>query len=359
MIRPGIASLGFIALGLAGTPALAGTVSVNCASAKIQAAIDAAPAGTPLVVNVSGACLENLTVPYGKQVNLVGLSGSSLKPKNATAPVIVNNGWLTLSTMNVQSAGTAASLIQTLFGRLEITASTLAAPKVVDMLDISNNASLRVFNSSITGGTATTIALSTGSVGVVVADASVPYIGSAPVSTISAGNTTGSAIWCGATAGVRLRALAGTIAGAIRVTNSMNGLDANGCTAEIQNKTGVADNVTISGMTGNGVFARNSRLSFMGVRIMSNTVSGVVLTESNLLLTASKIYGSGANDIAAGYGSQVLFNWGPSPNALPDVNKAPYDSLACMANTEISIPKPNLVQDIGNNYAASGCVKTY
>lgn len=357
MIRSTTTITLFIA-GIAVTPAFAGTVSVNCASAKIQAAIDTAPAGTPLVVNVTGACLENLTIPYGKQVKLVGQSGSSLKPKDATLPAIVNNGWLTLLKMNVQSAGSAATLIQTLFGRTEITASTIAAPKVTDLLDTSNSASLRIANSSITGGAATTVSLASGATGVIVSDASLPYNGS-PLTTISSGNTTAPAIWCGVTSGVRLRALAGTVAGVIRLTNSMNGIDASGCTAEIQNKTGVADNVTISGMAQNGIHARNSRLSFLGARIMSNTTSGVVLVESNLLLVASKIYGSGVNDIAVGYGSQVLLGWGPTPNALPDVNKAPYDSLACMANSEISIPTANLVQNIGNNYAASGCVKTY
>jgi hypothetical protein len=341
------------------TSAEAATYTVNCASAKIQPTINAAPAGTPNTITVSGACVENITIPYGKQFTLVGAAGSSLKPKDLTAITIVNNGWLTLLKMNVQSTGTAASLIQTVFGRTEITASTLKAASVTDLLDTGGSSSLLISNSSITGGTGTAISLTGGATGIIVSDISRPVGTAGPVTTISTGNTTGDAIWCGPTANLRLRSLAGSTNGVIKITNSLNGIDASGCTAEIQNKTGVADNVTISGMSNNGVFAKNSNLSFWGVRISSNTNKGIGVFASSVLLTASKIYASGSNDISAGFGAQVLFNWGPVKSSLPDAIKAPYDSLTCTGNTEISIPKVNLVENLGTYYDMVDCIEQY
>ena len=342
------------------TSAGAATVSVNCASAKIQPRIDAAPAATPTTITLTGACVENLTVPYGKDITLVGSTGSSLAPKVSTTSMIINEGRLELSKMNIAAPNsTAPTLIESSMARTAISATTIKAPKVEEVVFGSANSVIRISNSSITGGTVSTVDVGTGSIAYISGDPGAEVGTPGAVSTLTGANTTGSALRCTTTGSFRIRAFSATSGdGSVRILGSKIGIDAYGCTGEIQNKTALVDNISVSSHAYLGISASNSRLNINGARVASNKVAGIGMIASNLILIASKLTGN-PTDIHAQYNSQVLFQSGNTQNTLPELLKTPFDSLYCKANSEISIPKANLKEAIGTEYDFLGCVKLY
>lgn len=340
------------------TPASAGTVSVKCSTARLQAAIDAAPAAVPTTINLAGVCVENILVPQGKVVTIVGAVGAGIRPKDTTKPAVDNYGMTSLVKLTISSTAAGAdALVQSQSARLEIIASTINGPNASGVLGVAGGGLLRLVNSTVTGGVDNAIWVASG--GTLYASAA-PDETTGPagaVTTISSGNGSGPAIWCGPSGNVRIGTFVnGTTAGIVRVRNSAAGLSLNGCIAEIRNRSSDPANLVIAGNKGHGIVGSGSQIFLRGVKVFSNTLEGINVVMSNVQIFNARFEKNGG-DILAGMRSEILFNWN-SASVLPDINTG-SGSLRCMDNSEISIPSGTVSPVPGSLYDSVACVRKY
>jgi hypothetical protein len=86
-------------------------ITVNCgASQTISGALAAlAPSNTTVVINVSGTCHENLTIPHNQAVHLVATPSATIEPADSSGyATIVARGKLVIDAFNVVSTDFAA-----------------------------------------------------------------------------------------------------------------------------------------------------------------------------------------------------------------------------------------------------------
>jgi hypothetical protein len=142
------------AQGVAGpTPPASVTRSVNCDSGDtIQAVIDGVVGGTVATINVTGNCLENVIVPLGKEVELLGGANAAITANDATKPALLVKGSAIVQQFTVTSAGTPYGAMEvSRGGYLRLTGSTVSAPQTLGVVG-SENSHVYIFNSRISGG---------------------------------------------------------------------------------------------------------------------------------------------------------------------------------------------------------------
>lgn len=154
-----------IVSGCVALSSVAGAVVVTCPSQKLQSAINTAPAGGLTTITFTGTCSENLVVPYGKSVVLVGgASSATIAPKNLSEPVINSKGSTEVRLAIVTSAGTSSNLIEAREGgKIAIVASTLRSNSANALVKLVGNAYGSIVNSELNGGTGASVEVSEGS----------------------------------------------------------------------------------------------------------------------------------------------------------------------------------------------------
>lgn len=125
-------------------------ITVNCdASQTIGAALAAlGPSNTTIVVNVSGTCQENLTIPRNEAVRLVATPSATIEPADSSEEAtIVVAGKLVTDAFNVVGTNFAAIAVDQ-GGLALLNAGTITGAG--NGVSVSNNGTLEITDVSIT-----------------------------------------------------------------------------------------------------------------------------------------------------------------------------------------------------------------
>ncbi|MCA3562523.1 MAG: hypothetical protein IOC82_16015 [Aestuariivirga sp.] len=331
------------------------TVNVACsAKKKLQAAIDKAKAGSETTINVTGNCVENLEIPAGKTIYLVGKSGATITAANGAWDTVNSIGRTNIYSMNiVNPSGTADVLVSVEKGGvLEIFGSTLSAPQANYVFGVWQGSTGRLSNSRLTGGTQG---------GINIWERGLLRIEGRPdrisgpdgaTTTITSSRTAqdgvvscgvGSSLW------IDVRKNAST-AGQVLIKDSYRGLDlSSGCSAYLDNKTGDANNLKISGMSNRGVGANHSMLVLRTAAITGNGGTGIDAVLSNVEIGGgSSLSGNSSADIISGPGNTFMIQGWDGPNAIPDAFNAGDGELWCWPNSEASADNAGKITIVNN-----------
>lgn len=350
-------------IGLIGGDALAQAVSstsVACsATRRLQTAINAVPSGTIGTITVTGTCNENLVVPHGKTIIILGGNATArLTPANNKLPAVVTNGTLTLQRLTIANAtGVAPTLVEARNGRIDIIASDLVAANVDDLLEVWFGATGRVINSRIANANGSAIDVSRNSSLDLWGDPSLP-VGPASYGTVVSSSNGYSAIGCNIGGSITSRVFtAGASTGTVSITNSRNGIYAETCTLNLRGLQ--ITNITESAVTG---FENDIRLSDA---IISNTGTGnafskaIVSELSRVRIEGVTFSGNINGDIYSSVGSSVLVKgWytnGTTKNSsFPDF--ASGKSFQCETGGTILLNSGEIQQNVGSAYTGIPCV---
>jgi hypothetical protein len=330
----------FAALLVVAQPSLAAqlaSVTVNCTSAKLQAAIDKAMPGVQTIIQVSGTCLELIEVPAGKSITLSGRGKAELKPPSGKTnqPVVLNKGDLTLEQMKVTNNAAATNVILSAnSSSLLVYGSTITGGNAEVALEIANASSGRIFNSVVRGGSGEAVGVYNASTLEIFGRPSViahfdPKIGYSSV--ISNGSSTMSAVSCGEASNLSIK-VDGT--GKVMVRNTGGtGILANLCTFRARNSVAAGAIDVLS--KGTALSAVLSDLMLIGVTLASEANYALSATAARTVITGSLIKKSGAGDIRLDGQSSIKFNGWNGSTSLPAAFNAGYPALACMDDSRI------------------------
>ena len=265
---------------LAATPSLAiktKAVKVNCATAKLQKAIDSAAAGVPTTITVSGTCSELIEVSRGKTITLVGNGAAEIKPPSTStsSTLIITRGDLTLTKMKITNSATAANMVLAIGNSsLYIYGSTLSGPLVEIPLEVGETSVAKVFNSVIQGGTLETLLVSSQSTLEIFGSPTVTghFDSNVGYKTQITTPATFAAIGCEQGGNLVIRAEG---AGRVSVNNTIGyGIYASQCNALVRNKTGSSASVQITA----SMNAVDATLSQMQIENMSLSSGGYCMS---------------------------------------------------------------------------------
>jgi hypothetical protein len=326
--------LSSVSLVLGGTYAhAASTVSVACsATKKLQAAINTAAAGVTTTFNVSGTCTENITVPKGKSVVIVGtLAGTRIVPKDITLPAVMSYGDTTIKTTTIQnSSGVADSLVQAeLGGVLQLIGDDLTGPNTDSVVGVWDNSTATIFNTRIGDGASD--AVDAANAGSIVIGAN-PALASGPD---GAKSIISGQVFCGPGSSLFVRVRkANSIDGMVSITSTkFAAVGGNQCDLSLVNKTSAVGNLLITGGAQKGIFLNQSTLSLQKATISNNQEEGIVAQSSTASIMASTFSGNGYADISSGPGSNIIIDGFAGPS---DISAAFSDEkLYCSSNGQI------------------------
>jgi hypothetical protein len=243
------------------------TVSITCsATKKLQARIDAVPAGTYGTINVTGTCNENIVVPSGKTIFLIGQNAN----QGATLISASSQGFLQIRNMTVRSSTGSSTPVQaTNGGTLRLVASvatTSSAPRVIGAF---NNATVEVVNSRVTN-TATAANQDKSIVVDLSSSLNIEGNGSLPAGpdgTRSVVSGAKDAVYCGGNSSAIVIAQNG---GSVFVQDSSRGINLNSCSLNIDNRTGAQANLQIRNNNQAGILGYNSDVMVLQATIAGN-----------------------------------------------------------------------------------------
>ena len=328
----GLIACGALFLALVGPDfALAASVSVTCSNTStIQSKIDAAVAGISTDINVTGPCTENINVPAGKIINLIGAAsnqGTTISPSNGANPTIYANGFLTLKNLTITSTtSTAFGLIQADFGaELTVVASIISSQMTNFTIVGLHNSNIWIKHSNISAtGNSQTAAISA-QLGTALDIQSDPNYTSGPnglTTTVSAQYA--DAISCAMHSQVHLISKGSTT---ISVQNSSYGIRLNQCDLNIwNNNTSLLSNISIKNNTNRGVIAWNSTMQINNATVSGNGV-GIALNMSTAAIN-STAFTNNTTHVKSNFKSTIDFDsWNaPTLTTFSPVNNS---SFAC------------------------------
>ena len=324
------------------------TTTANCnrSATAIQAAVNAASAGVPTTITVSGACRDNVVIPTGKQITLLGASGSTLTPASSTTQVIESSGMTTLDSMNISSTSSDGSGLilawggGTLFIKnsdiyVSANANTVIGVWQHSVTIITNSRIRGVANQNSTYAVA--VQADAGSSLIIKGD---PASGAntftksyASQIQMIGGAASGAmdGIACSGGSSLVIRANSAAVGGNLQDgevhidsngnsdTSKLNGygIRLNQCDLKIKNNTPSIANITISGNSHQGILMFNSTGQILGATIQNNgnrdssEGDGISINMGSLVISQSKINNNGPsenrNDVAVYKNSTVNF----------------------------------------------------
>lgn len=353
--RYSIASATLIGLVLCmGSPAHAvrtTTTSITCSSTKtLQAKIDAIAAGTVGKFYVKGTCTENIHVPAGKFIHLIGGvadRGATITPKNTGEIAVYNQGLLQIENMTVRSSnGSAEALMKTdNGGTLYLLASLATTSSAPQVFVAANNSTLIIANSRVTntGGAAPqdkVIAIDKSSSLTVRGSSSLPIGPGGSLGTVISGNN--DAVYCGGGSSATIVA-EGT--GSVTIEGLMRGLNLNSCSLSLDNKTQSTGNLTVKNASKAGVAAYNSDVMISAATVASNRY-GLYSMQSRTVIVGAVFGGaSSANvtDIKADVGSTVDVDDFGGQTSFPNIGPS---SIDCINGGQVYYFRPYVLQDL-------------
>lgn len=329
------------------------SVTVNCAKAKLQTAIDAALPGVPTTIQVSGTCIEQIEVPAGKSIVLRGNGKAELKPPSdkTDQPVLLNKGDLQLEQMKItNTAATSDVVLSANSSSLVILGSTITGGNAEVTLEITNASSGRIFNTVVNGGAGEAVGVYNGSTVEIFGRPSVmPHFDSSVgYKSVISNNSSGmSALSCGDGSNLTIKT-DGT--GKVKVSNTAGtSIGVNLCSFRARNNAG-ARGIDVSGKA-NAIFASLSDLLLLAVNLSSQTGYGLSGTEARFTMSGSAISKSGSGDVWLDGRSSIKFNGWYGATSLPAAFAAGYESLSCSDESRIFASEGDLTLSGGKSLA--------
>jgi hypothetical protein len=292
------------ALALSASLAFAGqasalTVSVNCPSQSINAAIAAAfsGAGRPpslekLTINVSGTCSENVVIPVHREVTLQGITNAILQPGTAGLPVLKSIGRGEINNFTIRSSLTVdapGGLVQVGdYGYLNIQNTFITSTTVDVLVQAYLTSEVKILNSLISGGVESAVQVSNNSHAFIYAFGG----GRTTIRNSSAGDTFRTAIGCYQ---ANLTVWPIGASSTVVIGPSRHGIDSNNCTARIG---AVEDEDGAVYITGNTIAALSAdggdSYDVRRTTISLNPGSAVEVAAGSLEISGSRIANNGS-----------------------------------------------------------------
>lgn len=269
------------------------SAAVACSpTVRLQAKIDAVPAGTVATFNVSGTCNENIVVPQGKTIIIAGATATArITAADILQPAVIARGDVTLRKMILGNAtGAAEALVETdKGGSLTIISSDLSAPFVGSVVG-GWLGQTRVTNSRVVGGTDD--AVEAWGVATVVVEGD-PMFPTGPTGAFETYlKSTGSGIGCAQGANLRVQAKTyASASGIVTIEKSATGIWGSTCDFNIRNKTSLRGNLRIRN-NGQGIRLGLARGEIDNVTITGNANDGIALNTGDLNLSRSTLSGN-------------------------------------------------------------------
>jgi len=308
--RAKLIGLAAFALGLLTGPAAADSFTVDCPTESIADAIDGGsgrPSVDPLRLRVTGTCTENIVIPPGRIVEIVGQSGAVLRPRSAGAPALRVLGRALLKGLTVTSSSPGPDILIRVepLGYLHINASEVASEQSRVLLAAYGGSVVTVINSTVTGGTEAAVQIGDNAHGYIIATAG-------KTTKISNPETLGGqAVGCW---GGSLRVQAEGASSSVVIGPSVAGIAARGCHAVIGDPGKHDGIVRITGAKFAGIFAKSGdSFSLVQAHVTGNEGRAIDVTAGVMEIDRSIIRGNGAG-LAANRGALIVFNdiYGPS-----------------------------------------------
>lgn len=297
MKRPLLNAILFLSLTvLASLHAESATVKVICPSKSISSVIAKASLTTPLVINLSGNCVENVRIGPGYNIFINATPGTTLKPKAADQPVLMTKSRLYVTNLAISSSLAAEALVEVNeAGFLNLDNSSVRSNTVNYAVVVYGHSYLQLNNSTIVGGLET--ALDIGNSGASI-DAS-----SNGSSLISAPNSTGGeAIGCYQSQ-LGINPASGS---EVTIGPAPKGLAARGCSASVGASSG--GKVLFTGTTYTAVQAKlGDSIKLRNVEISNNLGYAVEVSAGSIEIDASTIKDN-ASGLFAKRNSTIYFN---------------------------------------------------
>ncbi|MEI6800394.1 MAG: hypothetical protein WCO04_14450 [Pseudomonadota bacterium] len=309
-LKSGLVGIMLSILGVGACSALtvSGT-SITCSpSKKIQTIIDGVISGTAATINVTGTCNENIYVPAGKTIYLVGQSAnqaSSLLASDGAYNAAYVSGFLQITNMTVSNSKGSASPIQADYGgTVVLAADIVTTSSASQVIQLFNNSNVIIRNSRITSSAEVqdkTVAADSNSSLTIVGNSNF-VSGPDGYKTSISGKV--DAVACGTGSSLGVFAV-GT--GKVLISKSMRGINVGSCSLTVENQTEDVANIQIVGNSKAGLIAYNSSIQLKRATIASNT-KGINSFMSKIVVVGVKFGGTlGANsvDISSGFDPTV------------------------------------------------------
>jgi hypothetical protein len=319
------------------------TTSVTCSSLKkLQARIDAVPPGTHGTINVTGTCSENIVVPAGKTIFLIGQNAN----QGASVTSVTSQGFLQIRNMTVRSSTGSSTPVQaTNGGTLRLVASvatTSSAPRVIGAF---NNATVEVVNSRV-ANTATAANQDKSIIVDLSSSLNIEGNGSLPAGpdgTKSVVSGAKDAVYCGGNSAAIVIAQNG---GSVFVQDSIRGINLNSCSLNIDNRTGAQANVQIRNNAKAGITGYNSDVMLLQATIAGNG-TGIynMLTRAVILGTHFGGVAPNATDIRSDTNSTVDIDDFGGQTSFLNLSES---SFYCRNGGEIYYYQPYVVETLAS-----------
>lgn len=282
---------------------------IACSSkVKLQTAINKLAAGTVGRFTISGNCNENIVVPLGKEVELLGSANASITAANGDLPALLVKGAATVEKMTISASGTPYGAIDiTMGGFLKLTAATVSA-NLTRGIAVEDNSRLVLINSRVVGGA-------------LVEDGSTAWIAARGNRTlhpsdgakVTFSNPRGPAVGCGnANVTIVAGGSGGTVDGSVEIKESRGGIWSYFCDMELANETGNLDKFVITNSTGiaDNVAAfdiRNGNADLRGVNFRDNNSDGIRIGKASVAVDGIYMTNTSGQDLDVRSGSFFEF----------------------------------------------------
>lgn len=353
------------------------TKAITCsATTKLQAAIDAVPPGTEATINVSGTCNENITVPVGKSVNIVGATATAkIIAANALLPTVMVTGEARLKKMIVSNpAGAAEALVETQSsGALYVISSDLTAPAAEYVVGAWSG-EVNISNSRVMGGIYGAIDV-WGNTLLKVHGGPLDPVG--PTGRYeSYVKSPGNGINCWHGTSLRIVAKSkGTSMGMVTIEQSATGITGNHCSISISNYTSdrarlrirnnqigmnlqqsqvIIENATVASNTGGpGIQLLQGDL-VLAKSLVSGNKMGVTADQSHIRIEASTFVNSNGDVQAANDTHLQLTSW----SGASSFSKALLwqKSFDCWSGGRIDVDAGSVTPALGTHYNFLDCI---
>jgi hypothetical protein len=262
------------------------TVNVNCSTGgSVQSAINAATADK-LVLNLTGNCTENITVPAALEVAINTAQGGAgaLVHADITGPALRVQGRAVISgvpiSSTLQTNGHPLVRVDPA-GHVEFYDSSATAPGLFKVFSAYGPSFLQIGNATVTGGTESTIDLGGGATGVIFATTG----GTSTTTTITSPAAGLQAIGCWQSSLFVSSSGAGAV---VTIGGGKMGISGRDCRGEVSANWGqinVTQTKTLAVSLDGGV------QSFVGVAIAGGSADGLAVSGGNLRVTGGRIAG--------------------------------------------------------------------
>jgi hypothetical protein len=293
--------------GLFAGSALAEVMPIHCPTDSISGAIAAAQAGSgrpyseSLSLRISGTCTENVVVPAGLTVELLGSSDAVLRPASAEEAALIVRGRGLIRNLLIRSGSpTPDTLVRVEhLAYLRIDGSEIASTAARLLVQAYGSSVVDIINSAVAGGTESAVEISNNSHAFIIAT-------NGQETTISNPETAGGqAVGCW---GGSLRVEAQGRSSSVRIGPSFVGIASRGCNSVVGGHGPGAGSVRITGTRFVGIFAKSGdQFSLVQTHVTGNEGRAIEVTAGVMEIDASVVRRNGSG-LLAKRGGLIIFN---------------------------------------------------